>query len=121
MVCQRFVVSHRVHVRFIYLHLVNFHGKEIPYMDPVAIDMFFVANNHNHRTFQVPKMEVLTYIRWMDTAYVREVSPAPKIAGECRFVRKPSILGTCCSRGVKQLQHFPICDAGDGVLPSVLA
>ena len=78
-VCQRFVVSHRIHVRFIYLHLVNFHGKEIPYMDPVAIDMFFVSNNHNHRTFQVPKMEVLTYIRCMDTAYgYGKFPPLPK-------------------------------------------
>ena len=30
-----------------------------------------------HQTFQVPKMEVLTYISCMDTAYVRE-SPSPK-------------------------------------------
>ena len=34
---------------------------------------------YDHQTFQVPKMEVLTYISCMDTAYVRE-SPAPKTA-----------------------------------------
>ena len=28
-----------------------------------------------HQTFQVPKMEVLTYISSMDTAYVRENPP----------------------------------------------
>ena len=44
-----------------------------------------------HQTFQVPKMEVLTYISCMDTAYVRE-TPPPKWP-EIRF-RKPSILGT---------------------------
>ena len=33
-----------------------------------------------HQTFQVPKMEVLTYISCMDTAYVRE-NPSPKMAG----------------------------------------
>ena len=32
----------------------------------------------NHQAFQVPKMEVLTYISCMDTAYVREVSQPPK-------------------------------------------
>ena len=31
----------------------------------------------DHQTFQVPKMQVLTYISCMDTAYVRE-SPSPK-------------------------------------------
>ncbi len=30
-----------------------------------------------HQTFQVPKLEVLTYISCMDTAYVRE-NPPPK-------------------------------------------
>ena len=48
-------------------------------------------NSINHQTFQVPKMEVLTYISCMDTAYVREHSSPkwPKI----RFFRT-SILGT---------------------------
>ena len=31
---------------------------------------------HVHQTFQVPKMEVLTYISCMDTAYVRENPPS---------------------------------------------
>ena len=42
---------------------------------------------HGHQTFQVPKMEVLTYISCMDTAYVRE-NPSPKWPA-IRF-RKPS-------------------------------
>ena len=32
---------------------------------------------HFHQTFQVPKIEVLSYISCMDTAYVRE-HPSPK-------------------------------------------
>ena len=31
----------------------------------------------HHQTLQVPKMEVLTYVSCMDTAYVRE-NPPPK-------------------------------------------
>ncbi len=50
-----------------------------------------VSRGDFHQTFQVPKMEVLTYISCMDTAYVRE-SPSPK-QPNIRF-RKPSILGT---------------------------
>ena len=33
--------------------------------------------DYNHQTFEVPKMEVLTYVSCMDTAYVRE-TPSPK-------------------------------------------
>ena len=39
---QRFVVSRRIHVWIIYLHMFNCHGKEISYMDRVAIDMWFL-------------------------------------------------------------------------------
>ena len=39
------------------------------YIDPDGVPF--------HQTFQVPKMEVLTYISSMDTAYVRE-NPPPK-------------------------------------------
>ena len=35
-----------------------------------------IAGNH-HQTFQVPKLEVLTSISCMDTAYVREHPPPP--------------------------------------------
>ncbi len=34
---------------------------------------------YDHQTFQVPKMEVLTYVSCMDRAYGRE-NPPPKIA-----------------------------------------
>ena len=43
-----------------------------------------------HQTFQVPKMEVLTYISCMDTAYVRK-KPTAQIAGY--KVQDSSILG----------------------------
>ena len=42
----------------------------------VSTDLKSSCGN-NHQTFQVPKIEVLTYISCMDTAYVRE-SPSPK-------------------------------------------
>ena len=50
-------------------------------------------SNH-HQTFQVAKMEVLTYkpLSCMDTSYVKE-NPSPKWPKNFRF-RKPSILGT---------------------------
>ena len=35
----------------------------------------FTCSTREHQTFQVPKMEVLTYISCMDTAYVRENPP----------------------------------------------
>ena len=42
-----------------------------------------------HQTFQVPKMEVLTYISSMDTAYVRENRPKNSL-----IRLSTSILGT---------------------------
>ena len=57
----------------------------------------------DHQTFQVPRMEVLTYICCMDTAYVREnTTPLPKI----RF-RKPSIVGTWNSWWPESWWTFP--------------
>ena len=45
---QRFVVSRRIHVWMIYLHMFNCHGKEISYMDRVAIDMWFLFQSTSH-------------------------------------------------------------------------
>ena len=45
---QRFVVSRRIHVWIIYLHMFNCHGKEIPYVDRVAIDMWFLFQSTSH-------------------------------------------------------------------------
>ena len=62
--------------------------------ETTSIELVLHFNNRQfliHQTLQVPKMEVLTYVGCMDTAYVRENSP-PKWP-EIRF-RKPSILGT---------------------------
>ncbi len=66
-------------------------GKNFP-RDLISVNMIATkAAAIAHQTFQVPKMEVLTYISCMDTAYVRE-NPLPNWPN-IRF-RKPSILGT---------------------------
>ena len=53
-----------------------------------------------HQTFQVPKMEVLTYISCMDTAYARE-NPSRKIAinkaQETLHFRYLKFLGDICA------------------------
>ncbi len=58
-------------------------NRPIPLEPEVLADLIKVplaicgAQPYYHQTFQVPKMEVLTYISCMDTAYVRE-NPPPK-------------------------------------------
>ena len=56
----------------------------------VLVQMIFLFNwvifRFHHQTFQVPKMELLTYIICMDTAYVRE-NPAQKLPYMVQYLR----------------------------------
>ena len=61
-------------VKFIIITIMGLIHQAIP-----SNQCLFFWNDH--QTFQVPKMEVLTYISCMDTAYVSKGSfPTPKIA-----------------------------------------
>ena len=51
------------------------HVDDLPFGDSYRLEFTFQVIHH--QTFQVPKMEVLTYISCMDTAYARE-NPPPK-------------------------------------------
>ena len=57
----------------------------------------------SHQTFQVPKMAVLTYISYMDTAYVPE-NPPPKYSRKFQVLSEVSLH----FRYLKRNETFPV-------------